>query len=204
MAATTATEHGDARTPLRELLSGQIGAAASWELKVYYSEVKAYKYTWKGKEKSGRVKKTDNTDDSRVNTLVVEATPVVWDKDAEIPNDSVNALHGLQATGGSRSCERLVPAALHEIATSPFYNMTVAGEPAEKALVLLHFTERPVGARSGCGFRLITDNVLDGSGLQNLDEPAAEQLKVGVVARCTVTQAPDYFTVPRNLSLIHI
>ena len=79
-----------------------------------------------------RVKKPEKTDNSDINTLVVEATPVYWDADAEIPNDSVNALHGLLATGGPPSSERLVAARLEEIAHSPFYNMTVAGEPAEK------------------------------------------------------------------------
>ena len=38
-----------------------------------------------------RVKKGDSTDDSHINTLVVEATPVCWDADSEIPNDSVDA-----------------------------------------------------------------------------------------------------------------
>ena len=42
------------RTPLTELLSDQTGAAGSWDLKVFYSELKDYKYTWKQKEQSGR------------------------------------------------------------------------------------------------------------------------------------------------------
>ena len=63
-AAATAAEHGgsaaaeltdmEERTPLRELFSDQIGAAGSWDLKVYYSELKEYKYTWKGKEQTSR------------------------------------------------------------------------------------------------------------------------------------------------------
>ena len=139
-----------------------------------------------------RVKKSEKTDDRHINTLVVEATPVCWDADAEIPNDSVNALHSLQATGGPPSSERLVAATLQEIAPSPFYNMTVAGEPAEKALVLLHFTQRSFGAQNAGGFRVVTDNVIDGSVLLKSDEPAAEQLKVGIVARCTVARCPDF------------
>ena len=78
-----------------------------------------------------RVKKGESTDDSHINTLVVEATPVCWDADSEIPNDAVDAWHGLLATGRPPSSERLVAASLSEIAHSPFYNMTVAGEPAE-------------------------------------------------------------------------
>ncbi len=114
-----------------------------------------------------------------------------WDADAEIPNDSVNALHGLLATGGPPSSERLVAARLQEIAHSPFYNMTVAGESAEKALVLLHFTQRSVGAQKSGGFRVVTDNVIDGSDLAKSDD-SAEQLKVGIVARCTVARCPDF------------
>ena len=84
-----------------------------------------------------RVKKGESTDDSYINTFVVEATPVCWDTDSEIPNDSVDDLHGLLATGHPPSSERLVAARLSEIVHSPFYNMTVADEPAEqKALVL--------------------------------------------------------------------
>ena len=138
-----------------------------------------------------RVKKSENTDDSHINTLVVEATPMSWDADADIPNDSVNALHGLLAMGGPPSTERLVAATLQEIAHSPFYNMTVAGEPAEKALVLLHFTQRSVGAQKSCGSRVVTNNVLDGSDLAKSDDSAA-QLRVGIVARCTVERCPDF------------
>ena len=63
-AAATAAEHGgstaaeltdtEERTPLRELHSDQIGAAGSWDLKMYYNELKDYKYTWGGKEQTGR------------------------------------------------------------------------------------------------------------------------------------------------------
>ena len=51
--AATAAVHGgpaaaeltdmEERTPLKELLSDQIGATATFELKVYYSELKEYK-----------------------------------------------------------------------------------------------------------------------------------------------------------------
>ena len=59
---SAAAEHGqpaaatdmEERTPLRELFSDQIGAAGSWDRKVYYSELKEYKYTWKGKEQTSR------------------------------------------------------------------------------------------------------------------------------------------------------
>ncbi len=138
-----------------------------------------------------RVKKSGNADDTHMNALVVEATPVCWDADAEIPNDSVSALHGLLAVGGPPSSERLVAAKLQEIAHSPFYNMTVASEPAEKAIVLLHFTQRSVGAQKSGGFRVLTDNVEDGSDSTKSGD-SAEQLKVCIVARCTVERCPDF------------
>ena len=50
--------------------------------------------------------------------------------------------------------------------------MTVAGEPAEKAIVLLHFTQRSVGAQKSGGFRVVTDNVIDGSDLAKSDDSA--------------------------------
>ena len=40
-------EHGgtEGRTPLTELLSGEAGAAGTWNLKVSYNDIKEYKYT---------------------------------------------------------------------------------------------------------------------------------------------------------------
>ena len=145
------------------------------------------------------MKKGESTDDSHINTLVVEATPVCWDTDSEIPNDSVDALHGLLATGRPPSSERLVVASLSEIAHSPFYNMTVAGEPAEKPLVLLHFTQRSIGAQQSGGFRLVTDNVVDGSDLVLPQDK--EQLEVGIVARCCVERCPDFTAAKASYAL---
>ena len=144
-----------------------------------------------------RVKKAESLDQSHVNTLVVEAMPVCWDSESEIPNDSVNAFHGLLATGLPPSSDRLVAASLLEIAHSPFYNMLVADEAAEKAFVLLHFTQRSIGAQQPGGIRFVTDNVIDGSDL----EPAAEQLKVGIVARCTVERCPDFTAMKASHAL---
>ena len=62
--AATAAEHGgsaaaeltgmEERTPLTELLSDQTGAEGSWDLTAWYSDIKDYNYTWKGKEQAGR------------------------------------------------------------------------------------------------------------------------------------------------------
>ena len=146
-----------------------------------------------------RVKKGDSTDDGHINALVVEATPVCWDTDSEIPNDAVDALHGLLATDRTPSSERLVAASLSEIASSPFYNMTVAGEPAEKAFVLLHFTQRSIGAQQTGGFRLVTDNVVDGNDLS--PPQGTQQFKVGIVARCSVERCPDFTAAKASYAL---
>ena len=42
------------RTPLRELFSDETGAAGAWDLKVFYSQINEYTYTWKGKDQTGR------------------------------------------------------------------------------------------------------------------------------------------------------
>ena len=67
------------------------------------------------------------------------------------------------AAGGTAGSERLVVTRVNDISHSPFYNLTVGGEIAEKALVLLYFTQRSAGNLQASGFRLLTDNVLDGS-----------------------------------------
>ena len=108
-------------------------------------------------------------------------------------------MHGLLATGGPPSSERLVAATLWEIAHSPFCNMTVAGEAAEKAFVLLHFTQRSVGAQQSGGFRLVTDNVVDGSDLVLPQD--TQQFKVGIVARCCVERCPDFTAAKASYAL---
>ena len=62
--AAAAAEHGgsaaaepagtEERTPLTELISDETGAAGTWDLKVFDSNIKDYPYTWKGKEQTGR------------------------------------------------------------------------------------------------------------------------------------------------------
>ena len=125
-----------------------------------------------------------STGDRDMTALVVEAEPVGFGAGNEIPNDSVEALHGLLAAGGPAGSERLVATRLKDISHSPFYNLTVGGEPAEKALVLLYFTQRSAGNLQASGVRLLTDNVLDGSEPSRLQHVDAS--KYGTIARCTV------------------
>ena len=73
--------------------------------------------------------------------------------------------------------------------------MTVGGEPAEKALVLLHFTQRSIGSQQSGGFRVVTDNVVDGS------DPLEATLKVGIVARCSIERMPDFTAAKGSYAL---
>lgn len=68
--------------------------------------------------------------------VVVEAIPCTFD---DIPNDSVEGIHELLASRQQAS-DRLVATPLDRLKPSPCYNMLTDGEPADKALVLLHFT----------------------------------------------------------------
>ena len=62
--AAAAAEHGGSaaaepagtedRTPLTELISDETGAAGTWDLKVFDSNIRDYQYTWKGREQTGR------------------------------------------------------------------------------------------------------------------------------------------------------
>ena len=62
--ADAAVEHGgsaaadpagtEQRTPLTELLSDVNGAAGTWDLNVFDSDIEEYPYTWKGNELTSR------------------------------------------------------------------------------------------------------------------------------------------------------
>ena len=72
-----------------------------------------------------RVRIKKSTGDRDITALVVEAEPVSFDAGNDMPNDSVDALHGLLAAGGPPGRERLVATQLKDISHSPFYNLTV-------------------------------------------------------------------------------
>ena len=63
--------------------------------------------------------------------------------------------------------------------------MVINGEPSDKALVLLKFTQRSNGKQISNGFRLVTDNVRDGF------HPSHTQ-QYGTISCCTVEKAPDF------------
>ena len=129
---------------------------------------------------------TDATE-HRLSVIAVEAEPCTF---TEIPNDSVDAIHGLVAAGPAATSERLAATTLRNLKPSPFYNMEADEEPADKALVLLKFTQRSVGKQILNGFRIVTDHVEDAC-----DTSAGE--RYGTIACCTPEKSTD-FTAARN------
>ena len=147
-----------------------------------------------------RVKKSIKSEGgSDITTVVVEAEPVSWTDSVEIPSDSINAMHGLLHSTGPPASERLVAAYLEDIKPSPFHNMLVRGEPAEKALALIYFTQRANGAQQGTGFRVQSDNVMTAT--EHLKADATDVLKYGTIARCTIERCPDYTVAKGSYAL---
>ena len=124
----------------------------------------------------------------------MEAEPYTHNDSHGIPNDAIDGILGVLAAGAPLTSERLLAVALADLAPSPFYNMTVQGEPVEKAIVFLHFTQRSKGAESGQGFRVITDNVTDAVNTGN-------ESKFRTIARCTVERSPDFIASKKSFAI---
>ena len=144
---------------------------------------------------------------ANVSTLVVEAIPISYAAASDVPNASVQAISGLLASGNGPTSERCVAAALEDLAPSPFYNMVFRGDPVDKALVLLQFTQRSKGAQMANGFRIVTDGAKDGSHAtehaadgSNATEHAAER-KYRTIACCTVEKSPDFTAAKDAMAL---
>ena len=103
------------------------------------------------------ISQTDATEHN-LSVIAVEAEPCNF---AEIPNDFVDAIHGLVAAGPTTTSEHLAATTLRNLKPSPFYNMETNEEPADKAFVLLKFTQRSLGKQILNGFRIVTDHVED-------------------------------------------
>ena len=131
-----------------------------------------------------RVRIKKGTGNREFAAIVVEAAPLDLAED-DIPNDSLDALHGLLAAGGPPATERMVAVHISDIAHSPFYNLTAGGVPVEKVLALLQFTQATKGAQQQGSFRLVADNVVDGC-------TGDASLKVATIARCSVDRCPDF------------
>ena len=124
--------------------------------------------------------------DNVLSSVVVEAEPCTV---TDIPDDAVEAMHGL-FVGSAQTSERLAAVPLDKLRPSPFYNMLADGKPVEKALTLLHFTQRSNGKQHMHGFRIITERAQDATA-----GAATELTKencYATVALCTVEKSPDF------------
>ena len=126
--------------------------------------------------------------DNLLSSVVVEAVPCTFNN---IPNDSVQAIHGLLA-GFLQTSDRLAAVPLDTLKPSPFYNMLANGEPAAKALTLLHFTQRGNGKQLSNGFRIVTERVQDPTAGATTEFTNANQY--AIVALCTVEKVTDFST----------
>ena len=126
--------------------------------------------------------------DNLLSSVVVEGVPCTF---TDIPNDSVQAIHGLLA-GCPQTIDRLAAVPLDKLKPSPFYNMLANGEPAAKALTLLHFTQRGNGKQLSHGFRIITERVQDPTADATTEFTNANQY--ATVALCTVEKVTDFST----------
>ena len=121
-----------------------------------------------------------------LSSVVVEAEPCTF---TDIPEDSVEAIHGL-FVGSAQTSERLAAVPLDKLRPSPFYNMLADGKPVEKALTLLHFSQRSSGKQHKHGYRIITERTQDATA-----GAATELTKencYATVALCTVEKSPDF------------
>jgi hypothetical protein len=100
----------------------------------------------------------------------------------------VEAIHGLLA-GSSQDSERLAMVPLDKLRPSPFYNMLADGKPVEKALTLLHFTQRSNGKQHAHGFRIITERIQDATAG---DATELTKKNYATVALCTVEKTTDF------------
>ncbi len=135
--------------------------------------------------------------DNILSNVVVEALPCTF---TDIPNDSVEAIRGLMAAFPQTS-ERLAAVALDKLKPSPFYNMLADGEPVDKALTLLHFSQRSVGKQLSHGFRIITERVRDATAGATTEFTNANQF--ATVALCTVEKVTD-FSIAKDSTAIAV
>ena len=127
-----------------------------------------------------------------LSATVVEAKPCAYTE--HIPDDSIDAMHGMLAAGPQMTNDRLLAAPLQNLTPSPFYNMIANGEPSDKALVLLKFSQRSNGKQIGNGYRIVAHNVRDAC------DSAAAQL-YSTIACCTVEKSPDFTCAKDSLAL---
>ena len=121
-----------------------------------------------------------------LSAVIVEAAPCTF---TDIPNDSMEAIHGVLA-GSAQTSERLAVVPLDKLTPSPFYNMLADGKPVEKALTLLHFTQRSNGKQHAHGFRVITERTRDATVVAATEH--TKENSYATVALCTIEKVTDF------------
>ena len=150
-----------------------------------------------GTEPSESQESSQTQQENLLSAVVVEAAPCTF---SDIPNESVQAIHGLLA-GATETSERLAAVPLDKLRPSPFYNMLADGKPVDKALTLLHFTQRSNGKQLAHGFRVIAERVRDptaGAGTELTDGNC-----YATVALCTVEKVTD-FSAAKDATVIAV
>ena len=135
--------------------------------------------------------------DNFLSAVVVEVEPCTF---TDIPDDSVDAIHGLFA-GSAQTSERLAAVPLDKLRPSPFYNMLADDKPVEKALTLLRFTQRSNGKQHAHGFRIITERTQDATAAAAIE--VTSENCYATVALCTVEKVPD-FTVAKDATVMAV
>ena len=90
---------------------------------------------------------------------------------------------------------------MDKLRPSPFYNMPADGKPVEKALTLLHFTQRSNGKQHTHGFRIVTERAQDATA-GDATEPTKKS-HYATVALCTVEKTTD-FTAAKDSTFVAV
>ena len=133
------------------------------------------------------------------NAVVVEAQACDLES---IPNAALRSVMHDTPDAEDTNTERLISAALAHMSPSPFYNMCGHGKGADKALALLHFSEKTTGKQLQGGFRLMSERVTDFT-----DDSKAEPTQktcYAVIAICSVEKATDFRALPNDVHLVVI
>jgi hypothetical protein len=146
-------------------------------------------------QKDAVTENSEGSQASNANSLSIVVVEAAGCSMTDIPNDSLDAIHGLLACQPKTS-DRLAAVQLDMLKTSPFYNMLTDTEPADKALALLYFTQRANGKQLQHGFRLVAERVEDATNRE-------DEKQYATVTLCTVEKAPD-FTAGKNATALAI
>ena len=134
---------------------------------------------------------------NQLSSVVVEAMPSTL---ANIPNDSVQAIKGALA-GRPQTSERLVAVPLDQLKPSPFYNMLANGEPADKALTLLCFTQRSNGKQLSHGFRVVSERVRDATATEHGPTQHTNANQYSTLIICSVEKVTDFSVAKDTICL---